>query len=82
MLTPAARMAAVWFFVLSGAWLGVIGFMRPIRTPAWLPARIAAGLGIGATVFVVVPLLILFAWPIDTASAQSPPLHLLRKDRQ
>jgi hypothetical protein len=58
-------------FLLAGVWLGVIGFMWLVHTPTALPYRIAAGLGIGAFVFVAVPLFLRLAWPPENAMAQS-----------
>jgi hypothetical protein len=66
------QIAARLCFALAGAWLGVVGFMWLIHTPASPTPRIAAGLGIGVFVFVVIPLLIRAAWPPD-AQAQNPP---------
>jgi hypothetical protein len=65
-------------FAFAGLWLGVVGFMWLIHTPTSLPYRLAAGLGIGAVVFVAVPLLMRLAWPPEDAMAQSnnpPPVN-------
>jgi hypothetical protein len=62
------KLAARLCFALSGIWLGVIGFMWLIHTPSPLSYRITAGVGIGLFVFVLVPLLIRVAWPLETMS--------------
>jgi hypothetical protein len=69
----ALHVVARLCFAVDGTSLGVIGFMWLIHTPTSLPYRIAAGLGIGAFVFVVVPLLIRMAWPPDAQAQNQPP---------
>jgi hypothetical protein len=65
------QIGAGWAFALSGVWLGGVGFMWLIHTPSSVGWRIAAGMGIGAFVFVITPLLIRAAWPVVDAHAQS-----------